>query len=74
MAELLIHEKEARWVYLRDLRPRNTTRQPANNVRPDMAEPGSISGAIVSGATANAATGAASKTKVKSHLEFIFMC
>jgi hypothetical protein len=73
MAELLIHQKEARWLYLRDLRPRNTTRQPANNVRPDMAELGSISGVFI-GATANAATGAASKTKVKSHLEFIFMC
>jgi hypothetical protein len=69
MAELLIHEKGARWLYLRDLRPRNTTRQPANNVRPDMVEAGSISGA----GTANAATGAASKTKVKSHLELVFM-
>jgi len=71
MAEFLIHEKEARWRYLRDLRPRNTTRQPANSVRPDMVEPGSISGAIVG--TAIAATGAASKTKVKSHLELVFI-
>jgi hypothetical protein len=71
MAEFLIHEKGARWVYLRDLRPRNTTRQPASNVRPDMVEAGSISGVAM---VAMAATGAASKTKVKSHLELVFIC
>jgi hypothetical protein len=72
MAELLIHEKEARWRYLRDLRPRNTTRQPANNVRLDMVEAGSISGALT--LVAIAATGAASKTMVKTRLALVFMC
>jgi hypothetical protein len=64
------------WRYLRDLRPRNTRRQPANSVRLDIVEAGSISGAATTGqaGTAIAATGATSKTKVKSSLELVFMC
>jgi hypothetical protein len=71
MAELLI-EKQRACCYLPDLRPRNTARQPANNVRPDMVEAPSISGADTAG-TAIAAIGAASKAKAKNSLELVFI-